>query len=55
MRIRQVIEGDEGIEIKKNVCEQKELAHDAVKRGGTSANNVEEFVSKIMNIADLDV
>lgn len=57
MRIKQVVEGDEGIgiEIKKNVCKWKELAHEAVERGGTSANNVEEFVSKVMSIADLDV
>lgn len=48
-RIKQVVEGDKAIEIKKNICKWKELAHEAVEKGGTSANNVEEFVSKIMN------
>ncbi|KAH6786592.1 hypothetical protein C2S52_006144 [Perilla frutescens var. hirtella] len=49
MRIKQVVEGDEGIELKKNACKWKELADEAVEIGGTSANNVEEFVSKLMN------
>lgn len=48
MRIKQVVAGDEGIELKKNACKWKKLADEAVGKDGTSANNIEEFVSKLL-------
>ncbi|EYU36667.1 hypothetical protein ABFS82_14G289200 [Erythranthe guttata] len=47
--IEEVTQGDKGVEIKTNACKWKELANEAVEKGGTSANNIEDFVSKLMS------
>ncbi|XP_047978763.1 UDP glycosyltransferase 9-like [Salvia hispanica] len=49
-RVKQVVEGDEGIELKKNACKWKSLADEAVEQGGTSATNIDEFVSTLGKI-----
>ncbi|KAF5195184.1 Udp-glycosyltransferase 74f2 [Thalictrum thalictroides] len=46
--IRQILEGDRGIEIKKKATMLKELAQKAVDEGGSSDKNIDEFVSKII-------
>ncbi|KAL1561418.1 N-hydroxythioamide S-beta-glucosyltransferase [Salvia divinorum] len=50
MRVKQVVEGDEGIELKKNACKWKGLADEAVEQGGTSSTNIDEFVSTLTKI-----
>ncbi|KAL0366591.1 UNVERIFIED_CONTAM: UDP glycosyltransferase 9 [Sesamum radiatum] len=51
MCIKEVTEEDRGMELKRNACVWKELANEAVEKGGTSANNIEDFVSKLMCIS----
>ncbi|MBA0879538.1 hypothetical protein Goshw_007777 [Gossypium schwendimanii] len=46
--IRQVMEGEEGIEMKRNAMKWKELAAEAVYEGGSSDKNIDEMVSKIL-------
>ncbi|KAB2039420.1 hypothetical protein ES319_D02G008000v1 [Gossypium barbadense] len=46
--IRQVMEGEEGIEMKRNAMKWKELAVEAVCEGGSSDKNIDELVSKIL-------
>lgn len=53
MRIKQVVGGDEGMELRRNGCKWKELAGEAVENGGTSADNIDDFVSKLV-FADRD-
>ena len=43
--IRQVMESEEGKEIKKNVIKWKSLAARAVDEGGSSDKNITEFVN----------
>ncbi|KAL8536804.1 hypothetical protein ACS0TY_012105 [Phlomoides rotata] len=45
--IREVVEGDRGEEIKKNVTKWKELARESMVEGGSSDLNIEEFVSSL--------
>ncbi|KAK9265582.1 hypothetical protein L1049_007414 [Liquidambar formosana] len=45
--IREVMEGERGKEMKKNAKMWKELAKEAVCEGGTSDENINEFVSKL--------
>ncbi|XP_042066352.1 UDP glycosyltransferase 9-like isoform X2 [Salvia splendens] len=49
-QVKQVVEGDEGIELKKNACKWKSLADEAVEQGGTSATNIDEFVSTLKKL-----
>ncbi|XP_073121693.1 UDP-glycosyltransferase 74E1-like, partial [Henckelia pumila] len=46
--VAEVVHGDKGKELKRNVCEWKELVEEAVGKGGSSAKNVEDFVSRIL-------
>lgn len=46
--IQEISEGDKGKELKRNAKKWKELAKEAVENGGTSANNIEDFVSEII-------
>ncbi|XP_059630865.1 UDP-glycosyltransferase 74E2-like [Cornus florida] len=47
--IRQVMEGEKGNELRKNAVRWKELAKEAVHEGGSSDNNIEEFVSELVS------
>ncbi|KAH6786588.1 hypothetical protein C2S52_006140 [Perilla frutescens var. hirtella] len=49
MCIAQVVGGERSIELKRNACKFKKLANEAVEYGGTSANNIQDFVSKLMS------
>ncbi|KAH6768246.1 hypothetical protein C2S51_013582 [Perilla frutescens var. frutescens] len=49
MCIEQVVGGERSIELKRNACNLKKLANEAVEYGGTSANNIQDFVSKLMS------
>ncbi|KAH6819886.1 hypothetical protein C2S53_020720 [Perilla frutescens var. hirtella] len=49
MCIEQVVGGERSIELKRNACNFKKLANEAVEYGGTSANNIQDFVSKLMS------
>ncbi|KAK0586880.1 hypothetical protein LWI29_013864 [Acer saccharum] len=46
--IKEIMEGEKGIEIKKNVMKWKELAKEAVDEGGSSDKNINEFVAKLL-------
>ncbi|KAB2092116.1 hypothetical protein E1A91_A02G007500v1 [Gossypium mustelinum] len=46
--IRQVMEGEQGIEMKRNAMKWKELAVEAVCEDGSSDKNIDELVSKIL-------
>ncbi|KAI3459853.1 hypothetical protein Pfo_016516 [Paulownia fortunei] len=48
MCIEQVTQGDKRLELKTNACKWKEVANEAAQKGGTSANNIEDFVSQLM-------
>ncbi|KAI7745553.1 hypothetical protein M8C21_025823 [Ambrosia artemisiifolia] len=45
--IREVMEGEKGIEIKKNVMKWRDLAKEAIGAGGSSENNIDEFVAEL--------
>ncbi|KAM3750078.1 hypothetical protein ACB098_04G010600 [Castanea mollissima] len=45
--IREVIEGERGKQMKMNSVRWKELAKEAVDKGGSSDKNIEEFVAKL--------
>ncbi|KAM7486491.1 hypothetical protein LguiA_002500 [Lonicera macranthoides] len=47
--IREVMEGERGIEIKRNALRWKELAIQAVDEGGSSDKNIDEFISELEN------
>ncbi|KAH6834867.1 hypothetical protein C2S53_003867 [Perilla frutescens var. hirtella] len=47
MCIEQVVGGERSIELKRNACRFKKLANEAVEYGGTSANNIQHFISKL--------
>ncbi|MFQ6627784.1 hypothetical protein Gotur_007295 [Gossypium turneri] len=42
------MEGEQGIEMKRNAKKWKELAVEAVCEGGSSDKNIDELVSKIL-------
>uniref|UniRef100_A0A6N2L8W1 anthocyanidin 3-O-glucosyltransferase n=1 Tax=Salix viminalis TaxID=40686 RepID=A0A6N2L8W1_SALVM len=46
--IKEVMEGEKGIEMKKNAKKWRELAIEAVSEGGSSDKNIDELVSKIL-------
>ncbi|KAI9173901.1 hypothetical protein LWI28_008466 [Acer negundo] len=46
--IKEIMEGDKGKVIKKNVMKWKELAKEAVDEGGSSDININEFVAKLL-------
>ncbi|KAK2664479.1 hypothetical protein Ddye_003053 [Dipteronia dyeriana] len=46
--IKEIMEGDKGKVIKKNVMKWKELAKEAVDEGGSSDINIDEFVAKLL-------
>ncbi|KAK6116775.1 hypothetical protein DH2020_049508 [Rehmannia glutinosa] len=49
MCVEQFVSGDDkGVELKRNACRWKELANEAVQNGGTSANNIEDFVTELL-------
>ncbi|XVF65869.1 hypothetical protein PTKIN_Ptkin09bG0285800 [Pterospermum kingtungense] len=45
--IRQVMEGERGREMKENAKKWRELAVEAMSKGGSSDKNIDEFVSKL--------
>jgi pathogen-inducible salicylic acid glucosyltransferase len=47
--IRQVMEGEKAKEFRRNVTKWKELARKAVDEGGSSDQNIKEFVSKLVS------
>ena len=47
LRIREVIGGERGKEMKKNSMRWKELAIEAVDEGGSSDKNIEEFLAEL--------
>lgn len=47
MRVRQVMEKEKGMEIRKASLMWKELAKEAVDEGGSSDKNIEEFVTQL--------
>ncbi|EPS69486.1 glycosyltransferase [Genlisea aurea] len=49
--IREVMEGEKGEEIRKNVSKWKELAVAAVSEGGSSDRNIDDFVSTLRRLA----
>ncbi|KAL9347441.1 hypothetical protein Peur_058807 [Populus x canadensis] len=46
--IREILEGKKGKEIKRNASKWKELAKEAVKEGGSSDKNIDEFVANLV-------
>ncbi|KAH7549795.1 hypothetical protein ACOSP7_025271 [Xanthoceras sorbifolium] len=46
--IKEIMEGEKGKEIKKNAKKWKELAKEAIDEGGSSDNNINEFVAKLL-------
>ena len=46
--IREVMEGERGDEMKRNAERWRELAKEAVNEGGSSDNNIEEFVAELV-------
>ncbi|KAL2506134.1 UDP-glycosyltransferase 74E2 [Abeliophyllum distichum] len=50
MCIKQVIQGEKGKKLEESAGKWKELAKEAVDKGGSSATNVEDFVSKLLNL-----
>ncbi|XP_077225560.1 UDP-glycosyltransferase 74F2-like [Tasmannia lanceolata] len=47
LRIKEVMEGEKGEELKRNASKWRELAKEAVDEGGSSDKNIEEFVAAI--------
>ncbi|XP_077225527.1 UDP-glycosyltransferase 74E1-like [Tasmannia lanceolata] len=45
--IREIMEGDKGIEIKRNAGKWRELATEALEIGGSSNKNIEDFVATL--------
>ncbi|KAK4482614.1 hypothetical protein RD792_009778 [Penstemon davidsonii] len=46
--IEKVTQGDEGKEMRSNAYKLKQLANEAVEKGGTSAGNIEDFISELL-------
>ncbi|XVE51313.1 hypothetical protein DITRI_Ditri02bG0029900 [Diplodiscus trichospermus] len=46
-RIKEIMEGENGKEVKKNAIKWKDLAKKAVEEGGTSDKNMDDFVAKL--------
>jgi pathogen-inducible salicylic acid glucosyltransferase len=47
--IKEIMEGERGKEMKKNVFKWRKLAKEAVDEGGSSDKNIDEFVAKLVN------
>ncbi|PON65923.1 UDP-glucuronosyl/UDP-glucosyltransferase [Trema orientale] len=45
--IKELMEGEKGKEIKKNVIKWRDLAREAVSQGGSSDRNIDEFIAKL--------
>ena len=45
--IKEIMEGEKGKVIKKNAMKWKELAKEAIDEGGSSDNNINEFVAAL--------
>ncbi|KAA8527227.1 hypothetical protein F0562_034676 [Nyssa sinensis] len=45
--IREVMEGERGNELRKNLIQWKELAKEAVDEGGSSDKNIDEFIAEL--------
>ncbi|KAF5798063.1 putative UDP-glucuronosyl/UDP-glucosyltransferase, UDP-glycosyltransferase family [Helianthus annuus] len=45
--IREVMEGEKGLQMKKNVMKWRDLAKEAIGEGGSSDNNIDEFVAEL--------
>lgn len=45
--VREVMEGERGMEMKKNALKWRDLAKEAVSEGGSSDKNLDEFVSNL--------
>ncbi|XP_062081451.1 UDP-glycosyltransferase 74G1-like [Humulus lupulus] len=45
--VKELMEGEKGTEIKKNVNKWRDLAREAVGHGGSSDKNIDEFVAKL--------
>ncbi|XP_027118781.1 UDP glycosyltransferase 9-like [Coffea arabica] len=50
MSIKAVTEGDSAKEFRRNAEKWKELAQEAVRQGGSSHNNIDEFVSQVLSV-----
>ncbi|GFY80626.1 uridine diphosphate glycosyltransferase 74E2 [Actinidia rufa] len=48
LRIKEVMEGERGNELRRNAVRWKELAKEAVRKGGSSDKNIEEFVAELV-------
>ncbi|KAI8559009.1 hypothetical protein RHMOL_Rhmol04G0140800 [Rhododendron molle] len=48
LRIEEVMEGERGDELRRNAGRWKELAKEAMDKGGSSDKNIEEFVSELV-------
>ncbi|MCL7038134.1 hypothetical protein MKW94_005963 [Papaver nudicaule] len=49
--INEIMNGEKGKQIKDNASKWKELAIEAVGKGGSSDRNIEEFVAQVMSFA----
>ncbi|XP_058183941.1 mogroside IE synthase-like isoform X1 [Rhododendron vialii] len=51
--VKEVMEGERGNELRRNAACWKELAKEAVDEGGSSANNIDQFVSEIVQLSSI--
>ncbi|KAI8537234.1 hypothetical protein RHMOL_Rhmol09G0008600 [Rhododendron molle] len=49
--VKEVMEGERGNELRRNAACWKELAKEAVDEGGSSAKNIDQFVSEIVQLS----
>ncbi|OIW10938.1 hypothetical protein TanjilG_22745 [Lupinus angustifolius] len=52
--IKEVMEGSSAVAIKKVAMEMKEAAREALQEGGSSDNNINQFVNELKNIVNAD-
>ncbi|XP_028120332.1 UDP-glycosyltransferase 74B1-like [Camellia sinensis] len=45
--LKEVMEGERSVEIRKNCCKWKELAKEAISEGGSSDKSIDEFVEQL--------
>ncbi|KAI8009989.1 UDP-glycosyltransferase 74E2 [Camellia lanceoleosa] len=45
--LKEVMEGERSVEIRKNACKWKELAKEAISEGGSSDKSIDEFVEHL--------
>ncbi|KAL5794444.1 hypothetical protein ACOSP7_003038 [Xanthoceras sorbifolium] len=46
--IKKIMEGEKGKEVKENATKWKNLAREAIDEGGSSDNNIDQFVAKLL-------